>query len=72
MGLILRGLLRFWKPILTGLSSILAWESVDEVVAPEEKSAKIGVLTIISSVLLLFVVGLFTGVIKLKAKKGKR
>ena len=72
MGLILRGLLRFWKPILTGLSSILAWESVDEVVAPEEKSAKIGVLTIISRVLLLFVVGLFTGVIKLKAKKGKR
>ena len=72
MGAALRVLLKFWKPIATGVGSVLAWEEVDEVVAPEQKSQKTAGLTIVSTLLVLFVVGIFTGLIAVKPKRKRR
>lgn len=72
MGLLLRGLLRFWKPIATGVGSIMAWESVDEAVSPEAEQKQTSGMLVLVSFLLLFILGLLSGLIQINSKKKRR
>lgn len=71
MPVLFRFLVKFWKPIATGIGSIVAWEQVDETIAPEEKNAKISGLLIISTVSVLALIGYFLGLFS-KTKKTRR
>ena len=69
MGLLLRGLIKFWRPIATGVGSILAWESIDEAVAPEDSKKEIGGLLMLVTVSGLLIIALFSGALKINSKK---
>lgn len=65
-------LLRFWRPIATGIGSIVAWEWFDSDETTKESSFSKGLFATSTVLLLLFVVGLFTGVINITGKKKRR